>query len=193
MRTALAVVLALVLSAPAVAGMNPECQVCIDFSGTAISWTDVQGRIDPQLYETFSAYFCAYGINGFTGICMRGYVTPGMSATTQFTSLLPLGVAFGGWDEGVALASPDCHTDRFLYFARLDLLYLGNPGDVMILDHPEYPRWVMDCTQPSAELDYYCVWMHGGVGKDPLVGDQGCFPVVPVEDTTWGSVKALYR
>lgn len=192
MRVALVFMLAGVLALPAVATMNPECQVCIDFSGTASSWTEVQSRVDPQLYETFSAYFCIYGINGFAGICMRGYVTPGMSATTHFTSLLPLGIAFGGWDEGVALTSPDCHTGPFLYFARLDLLYLGVPGDVMILDHPEYPRWIMDCNEP-AELDYYCVWMQGGVGKDPLVGDEGCFPVVPVEDATWGSVKALYR
>ena len=193
MRTLLAVVVLASLSMCATAGMNPDCQVCIDFSGTATSWSDVQSRIDPALYEPFSAYFCIYGINGFVGICLRGYVTPGMSATTQFTSLLPLGVAFGGWDEGVTMTSPDCHTDRFLYVARLDLLYLGTPGDILILDHPEYPRWVLDCHDPDAELDYYCVWMHGGVCKDALEGDEECFPVVPVEDATWGSVKALYR
>jgi hypothetical protein len=62
----------------------------------------------------------------------------------------------------------------------------------MILDHPDWPRWVMDCPVPG-EVDYYCVWMHGGVGKDALEGDEECFPVVPVEDATWGSVKALYR
>jgi len=116
-----------------------------------------------------------------------------MGTATGFVSLLPDGHVWGPWDEGTVLVSPYCLTDRFLYVARISFVYLGTPGDIRILDHPEYPRWVMDCHEPSAELDYYCVWMHGGVGKNAIEGDEECFPVVPVEDMTWGSVKALYR
>ncbi len=191
MRTALVIIVVAACSISAVAGDNPDCQMCIDFSGTATSWSDVQSRIDPDLYEPFDAYICIYGINAFAGICFAGYVTPGMSAATGFSCLLPGCFVWGAWDEGVALASSDCHTERFLYVAKISLVYLSTPGDVMILDHPEYPRWVIDCE--GAEADFYCVWMHGGVGKDALEGDEECFPVVPVEDATWGSVKAIYR
>ena len=190
MLIALAAIAAFAL--PAAAGSNPDCQVCIDFSGTANSWDDVQSRVDPILYEMFDAYICIYGINAFSGICFMGYVTPEVSIVTAFTCLLPGSVCAGLWDEGITIASPDCYTERFLYVAKLSLIYNGTPGDIMILDHPEYTRWVLDCSWP-AEVDYYCVWMHGGVGKDALEGDEECFPVVPVEDATWGSVKALYR
>ena len=192
MRTALVILVAALCAVSAGAGMNPDCQVCIDFSGTANSWDEVQNRIDPVMYETFDAYICVYGLTGFTGICFMGYVTPGMSAFPAFTHLLPGGGAIGTWDTGIGMVSNECLTERFLYVAKLGFVYLGTPGDVMILDHPESPRWVMDCGDPG-ELDYYCVWMHGGVGKPALEGDEECFPVVPVEDATWGSVKALFR
>ena len=193
MRTSIVIAVVAAFALSASAGSNPDCQVCIDFSGTATSWSDVQSRIDPDLYEMFDAYFCIYGINGFRGICFTGYVTPGMSSNTRFTSLLPGNISIGPWDVGISMASTDCHTERFLYLARLDLIYTGTPGDIMILVHPDWPRWVMDCHEPSAEVDFYCVWMHGGVGKDALEGDDECFPVVPVEDATWGTIKSMYR
>ena len=54
-------------------------------------------------------------------------------------------------------------------------------------------RWVCDCTLPNAQVDYYCVWMHGGIHKPALEGDEDCFPVVPVEDKSWSTIKALFR
>jgi len=191
MRTLIAIAVVAAFALPATAGSNPDCQVCIDFSGSATSWDDVQSRIDPDLYEAFEANFCIYGINAFQGICFTGYVTPGMSSSTLFTSLLPGGLFIGPWDEGITMASTECHTERFVYLAKLDLIYTGTPGDVMILDHPEWPRWALDCD--PAEVDFYCVWMHGGVGKDALEGDEECFPVVPVGAVTWGAIKAMYR
>ncbi len=193
MKHAATVLLVLALTAPAFAGMNPDCQVCIDFSGTATSWSDVQSRIDPELYTAFSGYFCIYGINGLTCICLKGSITPGISGPPGFVNLLPGGMSIGSWETGITLASSECLTDRFICVARLDLLYLGGSGDLLFLDHPEWPRWVCDCTQPTALVDYYCVWMHGGIGKDALEGDEECFPVVPVENTTWGAIKSLYR
>jgi hypothetical protein len=193
MRTLIVIAVVVAFALSATAGSNPDCQVCIDFSGTANSWADVQSRVDPVLYEPFDAYISIYGINAFGGICFTGYVTPGVSIATGFTSLLPGGgIVAGSWDTGVVMASSECHTEPFLYVGKLSLVYNGTPGDIMILDHPEYPRWVMDCPAPG-NVDFYCVWMHAGVGKNALEGDEECFPVVPVEDVTWGSVKALYR
>jgi hypothetical protein len=187
----IAVVAAFALSASA--GSNPDCQVCIDFSGTATSWDEVQSRVDPEQYTMFVAYFCIYGINAFTNISLMGYVTPGISTPAAFTCLLPNPIVIGTWDTGITMATGQCLTDRFLYVAKLELFYLGTPGDIMILDHPQWPRWVVDCVDPEPELDFYCVWMHGGVWKDALEGDEECFPVVPVEDATWGTIKSMYR
>ena len=188
----LAIIVVMACSISVLAGENPDCQVCIDFSGTASSWADVQSRVDPVLYEPFDAYICVYGINAFVGICFTAYVAPGVSLATGFTNLLPGGGTIGSWDTGVVIVSSECHTERFLCVAKLSLVYNDTPGDIMIFDHPEYARWVMDCPAPG-DVDFYCVWMHGGVCKDALEGDEECFPVVPVEDATWGSVKALYR
>ncbi len=193
MRALIVIAMVAAFVLPATAGSNPDCQVCIDFSGTATSWSNVQSRIDPDLYELFDAYICIYGINAFSGISFTGYVTPGMSSNTWFTNLLPGNLSIGPWDVGISMASTECHTERFLYVAKLSLIYTGTPGDVMILDHPDWPRWVTDCHEPFAEVDFYCVWMHGGVGKDALEGDEECFPVVPVEGRSWGEIKAMYR
>jgi hypothetical protein len=197
MLLAVALVMALAVSAAGQQGANPECQVCIDFSGTASSWTEVQSRIDPEPYTVFSAYFTIYGINEFTTITLMGYVTPGMSTPPTFTNLLPGDIAIGTWDTGITMASTDCIADDFLYVARMDFFYLGVPGDVMFLDHPTWPRWVVDCSAPCNPdelcLNYYCPWMHGGVHKDPIEGDMDCFPLVPVENASWGAVKAMFR
>jgi len=193
MRTLIAIAVVVAFVLPATAGMNPDCKVCIDFSGTANSWDDVQSRIDPEPYTAFEAYLCLFQTTGVAAICFRASVTPGMSSPPVFTNLLPGDLAIGTWEDGITMASTECVTTQFLYFARFDLFYQGTPGDIMILDHPEWPRWIVDCHQPYGEVDYYCVWMHGGVGKDAIEGDEECFPVVPVEDATWGSIKALYR
>jgi hypothetical protein len=200
-RTLATIVLALALAAPAAGqyGNNPDCQVCIDFSGTASDWTGVQSRIDPEPNTVFSAYFTIYSINELAGICFRVSVTEDMSAVTSFTNLLPGDLAIGSWDTGITIASTECMTDDLVYIGRLDMFYTGTPGDVMILDHPQWPRWVIDCTYPPVDdplmTNFYCVWMHGGVGKDPEDGDPGCDPPgwSPVEDATWGEIKALFK
>lgn len=193
MRTLTVLAVVLICSAHALAGMNPECKVCIDFYGLADSWDDVQSRIDPAPYTTFTAYFCLFQTTGMTTISFRGSVTPGMSTSPVFTNLLPGDLSIGFWEDGITLASIECVDTGFLYFAKLDLFYLGVPGDIMILDDPSYPRWVVDCGQPYGEVDFYCVWMQGGVHKDPVGGDPECVPAVPVEPATWGGIKAMYR
>jgi hypothetical protein len=78
---------------------------------------------------------------------------------------------------------------------------MGNgPTDacIKIVDHVDYARWVVDCQDPGVE-DLYCLAGHGTiigpagsiVCTDDLE-DCPCGPV-PVEDATWGGIKALYR
>jgi hypothetical protein len=192
---AIVLLLAFVIPAAGQDGSNPGCAVCIDFSEA----TEVVSRIDPEPYTAFSAYFTIYNVNEFAAISFMASVTPGMSSPPAFTNLLPGDLAIGSWDTGITIASTECQYDPFLHFGKLDLFYLGTPGDIMILDHPDWPRWVVDCSDECPEdpdcLNFYCVWMHGGVGKDPVEGDAGCAApwVVPVEDVSWGGIKALFR
>jgi len=184
MKRILIAALVLALAVPVMAGNNPDVRFYIDFDPPTYTH-----RVDPAAYTSVEAYVVADEIVGFTTVSFMLEVTPGMTSPPAFTSLLPGGLAIGTWDTGITLASTDCMTEPPVQIGKLDLFYLGTPGDVLIVDHPEYPRWVVDCQEPGV-VDYYCVLSHGGVGKDPLEGDCGASPV---QDSSWSNIKALYR
>lgn len=153
--------------------------------------------VNPDPYTSVRAYvvgdFMLEGAYGFAGICFMlsdpSSDCPGSFAPPSFTNLLPGNLAIGTWDTGITIASTECLTDYPVSIGYLDLYYLGGACDLMILDHPDYPRWVIDCQDPG-QVFYYCVRMHGGIGKEAIVGD--C-PVVAVEDVSWGAIKSMYR
>ena len=154
----------------------------------------IDNLIIPELYDPFDAYVVVDQMaNGMTTCCFALSVTPGMSATTDFEPLLPGMMTIGNWATGITVTSTEGEClgmgGEPVNIGVLHMLYLGVPGDVMLLDHPDYPRWVIDCTFPGL-VNYYCVLSHGGVGKDPLPGDCG---VTPAQDTSWGAIKAMYR
>ena len=70
------------------------------------------------------------------------------------------------------------------------LFYLSGECNIRILDHLEYGRAVWDCSY-YGEIDEYCVYRHGSVGG--AVPPEGDCLVTPVEASSWGAVKALYR
>lgn len=70
------------------------------------------------------------------------------------------------------------------------MFYLGGACHLEILDHGDYPRWVVDCSDPG-EVDQYCVYMNGGIGG-AIAPDGDCEPT-PVQGASWGAIKALYR
>lgn len=184
---------------------DPDLCVCVDFSGDAQDVFEVEHRIDPPPYTTVSAYIGVSRLDGepegLTSISFRlSDLTancPGVVGTQSFTNLLPGNLAIGDpFDStGVTMASIDCVTVPYrevVYVGRVDLLYLGGACDLRILDHSWFPRWVVDCQDPSG-ISPYCVWSHGGIGRDPLGGDQECFPNTAVEAMSWGAIKAMYR
>jgi hypothetical protein len=191
-------------SVPAFAlGGNPEAKVFITFTTPTPDNASVVSRVDPVQYTAFTAYLGATDLGmGMRGISFMASVTPSVSSPAAFTNLLPGDLAIGNWETGITLASTECmdadiHPGREyidpVIFGTLDLFYLGGTGDVMILDHPEYARWILDCTLPDALVDSFCVWTHGGIAKDPEPGDDGCGADTPVETRTWGAIKALYN
>jgi hypothetical protein len=130
---------------------------------------------------------------GVSGIAFGLSLTPGVATSPVFENLLPGGLSVGEWDTGILLSTDQCVTDMPVAVARLTFIYMGSPGDVLIHDHPEFPRWVIDCSEPP-EVDHYCVYSHGGVGKEPEPGDCPETFAEPLDQpVSWGMLKGLFR
>ncbi len=192
MRYVLIAIAVVALCAPAFAGGNPDvrCYVSFDQSGAGApvhEYTMTQ-------YVGFDAYFCFTGLDmGLTVVTFRinNPMTeyPGLFASQSFTSLLP--VMVGDPFLGMSLAATECQTDEIVLVGFLNLFPTAvGPACVEILEDPDFPLWVVDCTQPNGLVDFYCVLQNGAIdGADCLGGD--CPD--PVEASTWGGIKALYR
>jgi len=184
-------------------GGNEGAKLFISFE-IPVDNAGVVSSVYPAQYETFDAYLGATDLGvGMQGISFKMNDVlvdfPGVFSPPTFTNLLPGDLAIGNYLTGITLASTDCmnadvgreYIDPVI-FAKLTLFYLGGAADVKILDHPEYPRWILNCEDPAV-VDFYCIWTHGGVGKEALLGDAECIGNTPVQDATWGAIKSLYR
>jgi len=130
---------------------------------------------------------------GMSSIAFRLSLTSGMSTAPVFENLLPGGLSVGEWDTGIVLYTEQCVADMPIPVARLSFTYTGSPGDILIQDHPEFPRWVVDCSE-TGEVDYYCVESHGGVGREPEPGDCPETIVDPIDQpVSWGMLKRLFK
>ena len=195
----MAVLLVVVLAvAPAMAGENLNSKMFVTFADTSLV-ADYQGledgrRVDPAAYTAFDAYFGLLDYYCFTGICFKVENTPGMSSPAAYDPLLPGGLSIGGFETGVTVVSSlslDSATYGPFYIVAVGhYFYLDSPGEIVIGDHPDFTRWVVDCND---EHDEYCLWQNGGVGMDPTPVEEDCFGDVPVEASSWGVIKSLYR
>ena len=187
MKRMLLAVLVLAIAIPAFAGGNPYITAYVTFDGGA----EVP-RVDPAAYTSGDVFICLKQIDaGFTTVSFAVTVDEGVSAPASWSSLLPGGLAIGDWGTGITLSSTECMMGEYVCIASGALFYLGGPGTVSIIDHPDYPRWVVDCND---EVDFYCLANNGGVLMDaPPTGEDCGEPVSPVEESTWGGIKALYR
>jgi len=159
--------------------------IFIDFAGDAHGYSDVVRRIDPPLYTSVEAYVALLGTEGFHTVSFAVKDVPPTGALTplSFESLLPGGLAIGSLDAGLTLSSTECmQPGEIVYLAKLTTFYFGGTADIEIRDHPDYPKWVVNCED---EVGYYEVANHGGVGKDPVS--------TTVEAMSWGAIKAMYR
>jgi len=175
----------------------------VDFDGESQYCSDVESRIDPPVPAEVSAYIGITphegGYPGLTTVSFRLsdliMDCPGVVAYQSFTCLMPGGLMIGDPfdDVGVTVSSTTpidlTHRDVF-YIGQVDFLYIGGACDLLILDHADYPRWVVDSWD---EVYPYCVWSHGGIAKNPVDGEPRCFPNNPVETRSWGMIKAMYR
>jgi len=153
----------------------------------------------PTAFTTYRGYVGLTDLTtGFTVVSFRltnaTVDCPGVFAPPSFVNLMPGNLAIGDpFDAtGVTIASTECLTAPFQMIGYASLFYLGGACAIDILDHADYPRWVVDCQEPGV-VNYYCVWLNGGFGTTANAGDAMCEANTPVEDATWGGIKALYR
>ncbi len=185
------------LAGSSLAGLNPDCKIFVTFDGMAADYAAVEAgaRTDPAAYTAGTAYIGLCDYNSWTTISLKVEIDAGVSSPPAFTSHLPGGLAIGDWTTGgITLSStePISYDDEgpFFMFGSASLFYLGVAGEFKIVDHDDYPRWVVDT---GDTVDFYCTWQNGGVLMDPTPVEVSCFADVPVEVETWGSIKALYR
>jgi len=148
----------------------------------------------PAPYQEITAYVCLQHMgDGMTAVSFKlsdpMVNCPGVFDSAEFTSLLPGGIAIGDVFTGITLTSTECVSGWSLCVGYLSLYYLGGACCLEILDHPEYPRWVVDCQEPG-EVEYYCVWANGSIGGAACpAGDCA----LPVREKSWGQIKAMFR
>ena len=183
-------VLTLLVASAAFAGGNPGVYTYVDF--------DPPNRlhyVTPAAFTTIYAYICfgdlTMGLAGCSFMINDVMVDcPGVFAPPSFTNLLPGDLAIGNYLTGITLASTECMPGPDVCVGFVTLFYLGGECCVEVLDHPDYPRWVVDCNDG---VDYYCILAHGGWNKVNVAGEAGCDCESAVEDATWGTIKSLYR
>ena len=78
---------------------------------------------------------------------------------------MPGGLMIGDpFNGGATIASTQCMYDDPLAVGYGTYFYLGGDCCIQILDHHDFPRWVVDCQDPG-QVDYYCVLSHGEVSS----------------------------
>jgi hypothetical protein len=193
MKRILIVAMVLAIASMAFAGGNPNVKCYVSFDQTGAG-APIHEHVMTQ-YVGFNAYFVFTDLEqGLTTVSFMinnpSADFPGLFASQAFTNLLDIIV--GDPYAGMSLASSTCRVGPTEVVGYLNLFPIA-VGDacVLILDDPSFPRWVVDCTVPNGEVDYYCVEAHGTIGGG--LCEPGDCGASPVEDATWGGIKAMYR
>ena len=192
MKSILAFLLVALLVTPVFAGENPGVRLFMTAdSEDYVDYIDVPGTTQPVPF-----YLVADCLEtGATAVAMTLTNTvPGWQGGA-FT-YLPGALTIGGVNDpaGFSLAWADCEypdpITGFLVIGTFPWCCTG-PGTWVITPHPTETRKLTDCDKVA---DQYCVYQNVGVGVTAPAGDEGCeCEVSPVEDSTWGTIKSLYK
>ena len=194
MRNALVALMVLALAGFAFAGQNPDINIYIVDNATGVG----NNLVCPAPSATFNAYVCFdhFGPGGGMLGCSFAFNRTFGGFKLSFINMLG-GLTIGDPEvaPGCALtsgANPVFPTAGIIVAANAMYLYTGVPGTIVLAAHGTDGRAVADANNL---LDFWCIRSiptsgNFGVCMDPPPGD--C-PTSPVEDSTWGSIKALYR
>jgi hypothetical protein len=192
MRYALVLAVVALAVGSAFAVQNPDIRIYLDADPP-----NMVSRVDPLPNDTFtvSAVLDCHGDGGGS----RGTAFKLIRTFTGFK--LGQTAMMGGLDFGDAendgwtvAAGADCvypDANDIVVVGEIQYLYLGGPGTLTLTPHPGTGRETLDCN--FADDDHYCIAGHLGVNADAPAPEEGCVCDDPVDDATWGSIKALYR
>ena len=204
MKRLLIALLILALAAPALADQNPNLAI---FLNDAPDGTG-DNEVCPAVNATFDVYVCFDRFGDGGGMLGAAFMFVRTFAGFKLVqmNLLP-GLDFGdveidGWaiTAGANCEFPD--ENGVLVGATVQYLYLGTPGTITVVPHPIDGNSAADCNN---ELDFWCVHsilsettpegdgVSGNFGVCADAPDGDCEQLSPVEDATWGGIKALYR
>ena len=196
MKRALIALMVLAVAVPAFAGQNPNVRAFISFAADCpdpyVHRTEAVGGV----VDVYLVVDCFGEDGAMRGISLQ-WTTTGFGMAFSPTFYLPGAQQIGG---------PD-HEDLMWSITGDECVYPNECGIVVVLNQPYFVsapgtitlspnavdgQMVVDCLFGA---DQFCVLANGGLGMDPPAGDPDCEcdPASPVEDTTWGSIKSLYR
>ncbi len=205
MKGILIAVMVLALAVPAFAGLNPNVRAFVTMDPAAYDFSapDATGGSIITTYLCFDCFGdpAVEGDGGLTGISLvLDYQCGGFTAGSADVSIFGAGAqtVIGGPDnltDGWVIAVPQCVTPGptdIICVATIPWYYTGPAGDIVILPSPVDGKATVDCNN---DIDFFCVLSNGAIGQDVITpGDEDCdCPVSPVEDSSWGSIKAMYR
>jgi hypothetical protein len=193
MKRLLLTSLLVALSVPALAGGNPGVRVYIDFDPPNYVF-----EYNPVPFEEFDAYVCVDQLTeGMMSVSLRMddpmIACPGVFESVGWTHLLPSSdpPVDPPWvGNGIFAITDYCLDDDPVVVGAIHLVYLGGSCCLELLDHNICSRWVVDCSN-ERELDIYCILAHGNIGGASC--PDGDCPTVPVERSSWGTIKVLCK
>jgi len=205
MRTALAVLIVGLLATTAFAGANPQVYAYLTTDATGATIVD---RADPVGggNVTIYLYLDCFGLTG-TGepsppagvVTWTGKIvpTPGMFGYIAFDGAPGTLLSPGAYNTGISVSygEGNCQSPGPVHFATLNCFsYLGGLGDFVLSGHPTFTpqRQVQDCATPTG-TDEWCLLSNLGINQDPTAGEDCPCGGSAVEESSWGTIKALYR
>jgi hypothetical protein len=175
---------------PAVVAANPiAVEMMIDFDPPGYMHESC-----PAPYTQVNAYVTADftgWIEGIKMVAFRLELTPGTAMGLNFTSSDPIIFIDGDWESGIVVSTDDCLDSFPAVLGYLSVFYLGVPGYITIHPHPELGNVFASCEDPGEMLEY-CYVQDGGLCASAPAPRFLC-QHNPVNDVTWGAIKALYR
>ncbi len=187
MRALLFAFLVLLVATTAFAGQNPNIRAFITMAvdDTVYADPDAAPNAVTDVYLCFDTFGPSGGLTGVS--LVLDFQCGGFVAGAADVSLFhpSAQTVIGGPDnlaQGWVFAAPECvfpGGDGILCVARIPWFYTGTPGDIVILPNPVDGLATVDCNN---DIDIFAIRSNGALGQE-----------VPVEESSWGSIKALYR
>ena len=155
-----------------------------DIGLTSCDFTDAGGLITVYVAATHAS-------DGTSGAQWKMEIP---STWTFFGQVSPYPTVVGNVLEGISIGYGQCLSGDATLILTVNMLGDGlSPtcSHISIVPDPSAPSGlieIVDCQSPFPEK-----WMFENGGSGVVNSDGTCDCTVPVQDTTWGGIKALYQ